>query len=239
MGVVYTKKDQGNSITSGTGTPSHSGIAGDRYTDTVTGYNYIYTTSWQQVIAGGVGGVCGIANTSGIYTYYSTLSAAMTAATSGQTVDLLTDVTETGSVTITLKAGVKINGNGYTYTLNVNDNTHTLTQNGGGAVYLYNSYATSTSSPVTARANIYNSTVRCLWNNVGGSCTNSFVVGSHEVMNSFLEVSNASAYCITGYVGSTWKYGGNSFKGATTPINTTNISQALTNTQDNQGNILM
>ena len=106
-------------------------------------------------------------------------------------------------------------------------------------VTMYNSYAESTSSPVTARANIYNSTVRCLWNNAGGSCTNSFVVGSHEVVNSFLEVTNASAYCITGYVGSTWKYTNNSFKGSTTPINTTNISQGITNTQDNQGNILI
>jgi len=388
-------------------------------------------------------GVVGIRNSSGVYTYYATLNAAITAATSGQTVDLLTDITETGSVTVTTKTGVKINGNGYTYTLSVNDDTSAITygagigemfnirvvrtgrainlggrvfwkndttalatlrcqnvifentygiavaanntiidgiriisygagvyapydstgvynciitssagygidlanssydivncnvtgstfginggfgavynsigkttsgsgiQSGkvynstgisssgngvwtgngnncagistsgaglagtfrnstgistsgyggngtfytcslyssssyalqsGGAVYLYNSYAESTSSPVTARANIYNSVVRCLWNNAGGSCTNSFVVGSHEVVSSFLEVSNTAAYCITGYVGSTWKYTNNIYKGATTPVNTTNISQALPNTQDNQGNILL
>jgi hypothetical protein len=85
------------------------------------------TLSWA---AGASSGVCGIANSSGVYTYYSTLNAAITAATSGQTVDLLTDITETGSVTITTKAGVKINGNGYTYTLNVNDGTHAITQVG-------------------------------------------------------------------------------------------------------------
>ena len=394
------------------------------------------------LVIGGGSGVCGIANSSGVYTYYATLSLAITAATSGQTVDLLTDITETGSVTITTKTGVKINGNGYTYTLSVNDATNAITQGsaliemynikvvrtgrannasgvviykndtgtlctlkcqnvvfentygvgalfyysaiygltvnsygngidtgnsagniynctvtstagigiynndtseiancnvtgatsgisstfgyvyntravgssvagisatrvvnstgvsstgvgistnngnncvgistssvglsggfknstgistsgfaGGGTFYncslfsssnyalsttstvtMYNSYAESTSSPVTARANIYNSTVRCLWNNAGGSCTNSFVVGSHEVMNSFLEITNASAYCITGYVGSTWKFAGNIYKGATTAVNTTNITQTITNTSDNQGNILM
>jgi hypothetical protein len=384
-------------------------------------------------------GVCGIANSSGVYTYYATLSLAITAAVSGQTVDLLTDITETGSVTLSTKAGVKINGNGYTYTLSVNDATNAITQaiestleifnlkvvrtgrlggstgrvlvsnfysnsalkcqnvlfentygegvnylgfiyglnintvgscvvgdagayncnftssggygfnnsasakevincnitgstygilmtygtvyssmarttsgngigativvdstgvsssgigistnngnncvgistsgaglsglfknstgistsgyGGGGTFYncslisssnyalsttstvtMYNSYAESTSSPVTARANIYNSTVRCLWNNAGGSCTNSFVLGSHEVMNSFLEVTNASAYCITGYIGSTWKYSNNTYKGSTTAVNATNITQGITNTSDNQGNILM
>lgn len=49
MAVVYTKKDQGNSVTSGTGVPTHTAVAGDRYTDTATGNTYQYTTSWQTV----------------------------------------------------------------------------------------------------------------------------------------------------------------------------------------------
>lgn len=49
MAVVYTKKDQGNAITSGTGAPVHTAVAGDRYTDTATGNTYQYTTSWQTV----------------------------------------------------------------------------------------------------------------------------------------------------------------------------------------------
>lgn len=49
MAVVYTKKDQGNSVTTGTGAPSHSAVAGDRYTDTANGNTYQYTTSWQTV----------------------------------------------------------------------------------------------------------------------------------------------------------------------------------------------
>ena len=62
----------------------------------------------------------GIADSSGVYTYYTTLTLAMTAATSGQTIEFFTDYTETGAVTITLKDGVNINGNGHTYTLTSN-----------------------------------------------------------------------------------------------------------------------
>lgn len=62
-------------------------------------------------------GVWGIANTSGVYTYYTTLTLAMAAATAGQTIEMFADVVETGAVTITLKNGVNINGNGHTYTL--------------------------------------------------------------------------------------------------------------------------
>lgn len=49
MAVVYTKKDQGNSVTTGTGAPTHTAVAGDRYTDTANGNTYQYTTSWQTV----------------------------------------------------------------------------------------------------------------------------------------------------------------------------------------------
>jgi len=61
-------------------------------------------------------GPFGITNTSGSYTYYTTFSASMAAATSGQTVEMFADVTETTNTTITLKNGVTINGNGHTYT---------------------------------------------------------------------------------------------------------------------------
>ena len=49
MAVNYTKIDQGSKITSGTGAPVHSGVAGDYYTDSSTGNNYTYTTSWEKV----------------------------------------------------------------------------------------------------------------------------------------------------------------------------------------------
>jgi hypothetical protein len=60
-------------------------------------------------------GIFGISNTGGIYTYYSTLSQAMSAATSGQTIEQFADVVETGNVTIAWKDGVNFNGNNHTY----------------------------------------------------------------------------------------------------------------------------
>lgn len=68
--------------------------------------------------SGGASGIFGISNSSGVYTYYATLTLAMAAAVSGNTIVMFANFTETGAVTITLKNGVDINGNGYTYTLN-------------------------------------------------------------------------------------------------------------------------
>jgi hypothetical protein len=371
--------------------------------------------SWQ---SGGSSGVFGISDSAGIYTYYTTFTLAMAAASSGDTIEMFADVEETGSVAITLKSGVKINGNGHTYTLSVNDFTHAIICNtgtvemfnikivrtgranglggyalncfggtlrcqgvfmentygdcvmdgtaiynlhakgylsgitilyqnakhydcigesngtgngifstyqvncvgiavsgagiggngtvvnckgistsgtgasgqfltgcigvstsgiginpssegrncigistsgeggkgvfynstlisssnygcGGTGSFMYNSYAQSSSSIATLNTDIYNSTVRCLWNNTGGHCTMTFAPGNKEIINSILQVSNASAYCITGSVGSTWKYSSNNFKGATTPVNTANITQGIINTSDSQGNILL
>lgn len=62
-------------------------------------------------------GVFGISDSSGVYTYYATLTLAMAAATSGQTIEMFADVTETGNVSISLKDNVNINGNGHTYTV--------------------------------------------------------------------------------------------------------------------------
>lgn len=65
----------------------------------------------------------GIADSNGAYTYYTTLSLAMAAATAGQTIEVFADYTETGSTEIFLKNGVNINGNGHTFTKNTNDGT--------------------------------------------------------------------------------------------------------------------
>ena len=90
-----------------------------------TGTGITATASGNDVTVNVVGatGVWGIANTAGVYTFYSTLTLAMAAATSGQTIEMFADVTETGAVTITLKNGVTINGNSHTYTIN-NTTTH-------------------------------------------------------------------------------------------------------------------
>lgn len=49
MGVNSNQYLQGINVTTGTGAPTHSAVAGDRYTDTATGNTYQYTTSWQTV----------------------------------------------------------------------------------------------------------------------------------------------------------------------------------------------
>lgn len=394
--------------------------------------------TWQ---SGGSSGIFGISDSSGTYTYYATLTLAMASAVSGDTIEQFADVTETGSVTITLTPGVKINGNGYTYTLNVDDATNALALSSAGTVelsnwkvirtgrangstgrvffsnqsslptlkcknvtftntygegmlikgsvfglnltsynaclnntfesvnldscnftstnssgvsssggtivncnitastfgisstgHVYNSIATTTSgtaigasrvvnstglstsgtaistssgyncvgistsgvtligsfnnstgistssvalnggtftncigissssnastqatinggylqstSNVTfllnSARNIYNATVVCLWNNSGGhGISTSVLVSDPYISNCTIVVTNSSAYCLNAIVGSTYRYANNSFRGATIPVNTTNITQGITNTSDSQGNILM
>jgi len=78
-------------------------------------------------------GILGISDSAGTYTYYTTFTLAMAAASSGQTIEMFADVVETGAVTITLKNGVNINGNGHTYTLDNASPANTV-QDGGAAV---------------------------------------------------------------------------------------------------------
>ena len=70
---------------------------------------------------GGSTGAFGISNSSGEYTYYSSLSASMAAAVSGDVIEVFADTVISGSValatTILFKNGVNIFGNGHTYTL--------------------------------------------------------------------------------------------------------------------------
>ena len=74
--------------------------------------------------------VCAIYDATGTPTMYSSLTAAITAASAGQTVEILADITETGAVEIILKDGININGNGHTYTLsNATAGTNVLKDN--------------------------------------------------------------------------------------------------------------
>jgi hypothetical protein len=61
---------------------------------------------------GGSSGKFGIANSSGEYTYYSDLSSSLQAATSGDTIQLFTTVTESADHSYHLKNGVDFNFNG-------------------------------------------------------------------------------------------------------------------------------
>lgn len=81
------------------------------------------TQLWKNKPIAPSSGVWGISNTSGVYTYYTTLTLAMATASSGQVIELFADVTESSNVTISLKHGVNINGNGHTYTYTNNSGT--------------------------------------------------------------------------------------------------------------------
>ncbi len=114
-----------------------------------TGTGITATASGNDVTVNVVGatGIWGISNSSGVYTYYATLTLAMAAATSGQTIEMFADVTETGAVTVTLKDGVNINGNNHTYTHTSADTTNTFATAGtGGTFRIYNLNITRTNS---------------------------------------------------------------------------------------------
>ena len=105
----------------------------------LTGSSVIVTTP--------TSGPFGISNSSGSYTYYNTLSASMAAATSGQTVEVFADITESSAVTITCKDNVKINGNGHTYKCTSNGvNLRLFTNVSNGECYINNLTIEHTSS---------------------------------------------------------------------------------------------
>lgn len=84
MAVTYTKKDQGKTISTGTGAPSHSAVAGDEYTDLTSGSHYVYTTSWNQ-LSTGVGGLTYFTETGSTVTPNTTVPVVGLIANSGAT----------------------------------------------------------------------------------------------------------------------------------------------------------
>jgi hypothetical protein len=126
-GIQYTKVTDSSS--------DWSSVANSTYFyDIATAVTY-YKDSTGTVLslfsAAGLGsGIVGISNTSGVPTFYSTLSLAITAATSGDTITLYGNITETGATAINLKDGVNINFNGFTYTLNNTGTTNAFQDNG-------------------------------------------------------------------------------------------------------------
>jgi hypothetical protein len=113
-------------------------------------------------------GVFGISDSSGVYTYYATLTLAMAAAVAGQTIEMFADVVETGAVTVVLKNGVNINFNGHTYTLDsattdscllINSNVTASFFNGTvrriGGTSGFNSYCLGGTGAVGSPRNIY------------------------------------------------------------------------------------
>jgi len=110
----------------------------------------------------GSSGVWGISNASGVYTYYATLTLAMAAASSGQTIEMFADVTETANVTIAMKSEVIINGNGHTYTYTNNSGvmfSFTSATSGNLAFYNINITRTNTASTGAAIFSFINNSV--------------------------------------------------------------------------------
>ena len=84
-------------------------------------------------------GKVGVLNTSGGYTFYNTLGAAMAAASNGSTIEFFASTTETATVTI--KPEITILGNGFICTLAGNSNISTLfIDSTGGVDYSYRIY---------------------------------------------------------------------------------------------------
>jgi len=80
------------------------------------------------VISGGGGsGIFGISNASGVYTYYATLTLAMAAATSGQTIEMFADYTTSGSEELSLTKNVNWNGNGHSWSKTTADSSNIIT----------------------------------------------------------------------------------------------------------------
>lgn len=67
-----------------------------------------------------IGGILGISDSQGIYTYYDNYTDAFASASPGQTIEQFADIVETNPITISLVSGVNINMNGHTYTLTGN-----------------------------------------------------------------------------------------------------------------------
>ena len=72
-------------------------------------------------------GIFGIANTSGVYTYYATPALAYAAATVGQTIELFADYTTSGSEELALTKNVNFNGNGHSWSKTTADASNIIT----------------------------------------------------------------------------------------------------------------
>ena len=85
-------------------------------------------------------GKFGIADSSGAYTYYDDFQTALNAASSGDTVEMFTNVTVSSTSTLTLIDGVNINMNGYKYENTESTNINMVTLPNSATVTIYNGY---------------------------------------------------------------------------------------------------
>jgi len=132
-------------------------------------------------------------------------------------------------------AGQGHTGGGTFYNCSFYSNTNYAFQGNGSVAH--NCSFESDGSPVLYNTFLDNSFVHCKWNNSGG---HAFIIdnSAYTSINNYLRVTNTSANCLNNSVAISIKYSNNTFQGATTPVNA-NITQGISNTQDNQGNILL
>ncbi len=108
-------------------TPQKSSLCYDETADTLNSFD---GSVWSAI--GGSSGILGIADATGAYTYYTTFALAYAAASSGDTIQLFTNIIETNNITVSCVDDVNVNFNGFTYTLNNSGNAHAFTINGSG-----------------------------------------------------------------------------------------------------------
>jgi hypothetical protein len=117
---------------------------------TVTSASYALSASYAPSSV--PSGPFGISNSSGVYTYYTSLSASIAAASSGQVIEMFADITETGSVT--LKSNITIQGNGHTYTYLGNTGNVFTTPTGTGT-YTFVNMNINRANTATSTASIF------------------------------------------------------------------------------------
>ena len=174
----------------------------------VLGYSSAGVTTW--VTPTSASGIWGISNSSGVYTYYATLTLAVAGATSGQTIELFTDVVESTSTEVTLKDGVDINFNGHSYTLSSSGTASCFLINYIGRNRFYNGRivriggTSSTANSVCILINNATSSFNYL-DFFGVEIYSSFGVGISSINGSIPYISganirtfNTGAYFITG-----------------------------------------
>ena len=151
-GYVVAGTTGGGSFTGGTVTGPTlftGGLSANTFSATTISGGTLYGNGSNLTGISTPSGIFGIANSAGTYTFYSTLTAAMAAAVSGNVVEMFSDVTETSAVTITLKAGVAINGNGHTYILNNSGSTNAFQITSSGDFTIRNLSLIRTGSTIT------------------------------------------------------------------------------------------
>jgi hypothetical protein len=152
----------------------------------------------------------------------------------GNRIDNCTAIS-TGAVASLIQNGV-INGSTFYSSVNSGLNIFNSTTVYNSVISTLSGATTVVTSSASGNACLKNCSIVNDWNNAGGHAipANASLV----VANCSIKVANTSANCLNSSSAVTMKYANNSFEGATVPVNA-NITQAIVNTQDNQGNILI